>query len=295
MPFTTILPPRVKPQKTRGLALERLILNHLSLSSWLLIGCLFQSLILALTPSAYAQIPMLGALAILGVRLIKAVLITYGLIKNPYLEGVVPQKYAAQIPNADGEFSDVPASERVVCFHLGSKFHHPAGVFATDSRAMGNHLSKMISELDDNMGSNGFLGGSHWQSYDERGALENNFIAYWRSIEDVHRFAYGEKHRKAWDWFNSLTKERSDFLGINHEIFSSEPGQWEAIYGNFQPTLLGATTYLKKGDKMIGGTVEDKWVSSLVDARRGKLRTSAGRLGWQPDVLENKYTHTQLV
>ncbi|KAJ6022363.1 hypothetical protein N7460_012758 [Penicillium canescens] len=274
MPFNSILPPRDRPQKTRGLALERLILNHLSLSSWLLIGCLFQSLILALTPSAYAQIPMVGAFAILGVRLIKAVLITYGSIKNPYREGVVPQKYAAQIPNADGEFSDVPASERVVCFHLGSKFHHPAGIFATDSRAMGNHL------------------GSHWQSYDERGALENNFIAYWRSIGDVHRFAYGEKHRKAWDWFNSLSKERSDFLGINHEIFSSEPGQWEAIYGNFQPSLLGATTYLKKGDKMIGGTVEDKWISPLVDARRGKFRTSAGRLGWQPDVLENKYNRT---
>jgi hypothetical protein len=105
----------------------------------------------------------------------------------------------------------------------------------------------------------------------------------------VHRFAYGEKHRKAWDCFNSLTKERSDFLGINHEIFSSEPGQWEAIYGNFQPILLGATTYLKRGYKMIGGTVEDKWISPLVDATRGKLRTSAGRLGWQPDVLENKY------
>ncbi|KAJ9484780.1 hypothetical protein VN97_g8588 [Penicillium thymicola] len=289
MPLTSILPPRDRPQRTRGHTLERLILNHLSLSSWLLIGCLFHSLILTLTPSVYAQIPVLAALAILGVRLINTVLITYGLIKNPYLEGVIPHKYAAQIPDAYGEISDVPASERVVCFHLGAKFNHPAGIFAADAREMGNHLSKMICELDDNMGSNGFLGGSQWQSYDERGALETNFIAYWRSIEDVHRFAYGEKHRKAWDWYNSLAKERSAVLGINHEIFSSEPGQWEAIYGSFQPTLLGATTYLKKGDKMIGGTVEDKWVSALVDARRGKLRTSAGRLGWQPDVLENKY------
>lgn len=105
----------------------------------------------------------------------------------------------------------------------------------------------------------------------------------------MHRFAYGEKHRKARDRYNPLAKERSAVLGINHEIFSSELGQWEAKYGNFQPTLLGTTTYLKKGDKMIGGTVEDKWVSGLVDARRGKLRTSAGRLGWQPDVLENRY------
>lgn len=40
---------------------------------------------------------------------------------------------------------------------------------------------------------------------------------------------------------------------------------------------------------MIGGAVEDKWVSPLVDARRGKLRISAGRFGGQPDVLEQKY------
>ncbi|KAH7048272.1 hypothetical protein B0J12DRAFT_109784 [Macrophomina phaseolina] len=289
MPFTSILPPRDRPPKTRGHALQRLILNHLSLSSWLLIGGLFQSLILALTPSAYAHIPMLAIFAILGVRLIKAVFITYGLIKNPSLEGAILYKHAVQIPNADGEFSDVPASERVVCLHLGAKFHHPAGIFAADSWEMGNHLSKMICELDDNMDSNGFLGGSQWQSYDQRGALETNFIAYWRSLEDVHRFAHGETHRKAWDWFNSLAKEQSALLGINHELFSSEPGQWEAIYSNFQPTLLGATTYLKKGDKLIGGTVEDKWISPLVDARRGKLRTSAGRLGWQPDLLEEKY------
>lgn len=182
MPFTSILPPRDRPQRTRGHALERLILNHLSLSSWLLIGCLFNSLILALTLSVYAQIPVLAALAILGVRLINTVLITYGLIKNPYLEEVIPHKYAAQIPDAYGgnmgKISDVPASERVVCFHLGAKFNHPAGIFAADARETGTHLSNMISELDDNMGSNGFLGKIQWQSYDERGVLETNFIAY---------------------------------------------------------------------------------------------------------------------
>ena len=30
---------------------------------------------------------------------------------------------------------------------------------------------------------------------------------------------------------------------------------------------------------MTGGEVGDKWISPLVDATRGKLRSSAGRLG----------------
>ena len=53
------------------------------------------------------------------------------------------------------------------------------------------------------------------------------------------------------------------------------------MYTNFQPTGLGAATYLRRGDKgeMEGGVVEDCWVSPLVDARRGKLARSSGRLG----------------
>lgn len=45
-------------------------------------------------------------------------------------------------------------------------------------------------------------------------------------------------------------------------------------------TGLGATTYLRRGDsKVEGGNIPDEWISPLVDARRGKMRSSAGRLG----------------
>lgn len=68
-------------------------------------------------------------------------------------------------------------------------------------------------------------------------------------------------------------------MGINHEIYVADRGNWETVYVNFQPTMLGATTYLKRNGKLEGGVVPDEWLSPLVDASRGKLRTSAGRLG----------------
>ena len=58
--------------------------------------------------------------------------------------------------------------------------------------------------------------------------------------------------------------EKVSHLGINHEIYAADPGQWENIYANFQPTGLGATTYLRRGDKLQGGFLEDAWISPLV-------------------------------
>ena len=63
----------------------------------------------------------------------------------------------------------------------------------------------------------------------------------------------------------------------------------ENVYLNFQPTGLGATTYLRRGDKFEGGTVDDQWVSPLVQANRGKLRTSSGRLGRVSGAAHEKY------
>jgi len=64
-----------------------------------------------------------------------------------------------------------------------------------------------------------------------------------------------------------------------HEVFEAPKGMWEAVYINFQPTMLGATTYLKRNGALEGGKVGDEWVSGLLDANKGRLRTSVGRRG----------------
>lgn len=95
-----------------------------------------------------------------------------------------------------------------------------------------------------------------------------------------HAFAHAPLHRDAWTWWEKTIKAHN-FIGVNHEIYEAEAGHWENIYLNFQPTGLGATTYLRKGEggKVEGGNVAEEWIGPLVDARRGKMRSSAGRLG----------------
>jgi len=62
--------------------------------------------------------------------------------------------------------------------------------------------------------------------------------------------------------------------------FEAEKGHWENVYVNFQPTGLGATTYLRREDGSVAlGKIRGEWISPLVQANRGKLRSSAGRLG----------------
>lgn len=103
-------------------------------------------------------------------------------------------------------------------------------------------------------------------------------VSYWRSLEDVHNYANSPLHKEVVKWWDSTIKEHSH-IGFMHEVFEADKGHWENVYINFQPTGLGATTYLRKGDKLQGGEVPDEWVSPLVDANKGKLRTGRGRVG----------------
>ena len=220
---------------------------------------------------------------VLLVRLSYNLTITCGVVANPYIADAILHRVCAQVPDLEGDFADVSSHERFVCFHLGAKVDHPLGIFAPNYGRINSYLGDMIEDLDSRLSVNGYMGGSAWTRFDERGATEYNFICYWRSLEAVHEFACGAAHRRAWDWWKQLLPAESRHLGINHEIFVAEPSHWEAVYINFQPTLLGATTYLKKGDRLIGGVVDDQWLGALVDARKGKLRSSAGRLERDPE------------
>lgn len=76
-----------------------------------------------------------------------------------------------------------------------------------------------------------------------------------------------------------------------HEVFEADQGMWEGVYINFQPTLLGNTTYLKKDGKLVGGEVSEEWITPLMDAGRGKLRTSMGRrgLGDKKEIVDSMF------
>jgi hypothetical protein len=79
-------------------------------------------------------------------------------------------------------------------------------------------------------------------SHPEKGLLSAEFalslrgpivIQYWRSFDDLDRFARGpaDPHLPAWSKFNR-TAGRDGSAGIFHETYVVQPGQFEAVYGN---------------------------------------------------------------
>lgn len=61
---------------------------------------------------------------------------------------------------------------------------------------------------------------------------------YFRSVEDIHRFAHSPLHREAWDWWNSITATHPH-LSIMHELYSAPAKGWENIYVNYHRTGVG--------------------------------------------------------
>ena len=84
----------------------------------------------------------------------------------------------------------------------------------------------------------GFLGGQPiWY---QRGV---GLIQYWRSFEDLERFARNpsEPHLAAWRRFNRAVGASGD-VGFWHETYPIEPSKHEAVYGNMPRFGLAAAT-----------------------------------------------------
>jgi hypothetical protein len=88
-------------------------------------------------------------------------------------------------------------------------------------------MPRMLRELSRDPQS-GFLGGT-------LGMLTTGpvVVQYWRSFEDLERFARdpGALHLPAWRAFNRLVRGSGD-VGIWHETYRVPAGEYEAIYGN---------------------------------------------------------------
>jgi hypothetical protein len=80
----------------------------------------------------------------------------------------------------------------------------------------------------------GFLGG-----YSTRSWPTIILVQYWRSLDDLLRFAHspGEPHKAAWQRF--YQQSNSLAVGIWHETYVIQAGQYECIYGNMPRFGLG--------------------------------------------------------
>jgi hypothetical protein len=87
-------------------------------------------------------------------------------------------------------------------------------------------------------------------AHPEKGFLHGEFfwnfsgpalIQYWRSFEDLERFARqpSEPHLGPWKNFNQAIGS-SGIVGIWHETYLVNPNQYECMYGNMPSFGLGA-------------------------------------------------------
>jgi len=87
-------------------------------------------------------------------------------------------------------------------------------------------------------------------THPEKGFLHGEFfwnfsgpilVQYWRSFEDLERFARqpSEPHLEPWKRFNQAVGSNG-IVGIWHETYLVNPNQYECVYGNMPLFGLGA-------------------------------------------------------
>ena len=217
-------------------------------------------------------------------------LVTSDILTNPYLKDAIPHKFTALVPDTEGKFpseSKPPTNEHVAVLILAAKVNHPLGwLGAPHMQAFSALFSKMRAELAVfPQIETGFLGQTQAHIPAANGCTEVLNISYWRSAAHILKYAESSTHRDAVVWYHQMFKENKiPHIGIMHEVYESPAGLWENVYQAFQPTLLGATTYLRQGDRTVAGTIGEEWISPVLDARKGKTATTRGRMGWDVKV-----------
>lgn len=121
-------------------------------------------------------------------------------------------------------------------------------------------MGRMIRELS-LQPELGFLGGKTW--FGRTIVL----IQYWHSFEHLEAYAKAKdlQHLPAWADFNRKVGNDGT-VGVYHETYRIQPGDYENVFVNMPPTLLG-------------------YCSPLIEAK-GRLASAAGRMGRLTDNLE---------
>jgi len=154
------------------------------------------------------------------------------------MNNIFPGRYTAQI------------SEPCVVFLIGMRVNHfwAFTQWLPIARAMGPMLEALSKNPD-----KGLL---EARTFFRMWPLETCIVSYWRSFEDLTRFARSkdDPHWAAWQQFmRSVGSDGS--VGIWHETYQIEPGKCEAIYGNMPVCgLAAATTHLPISEKTRNAT-----------------------------------------
>lgn len=143
----------------------------------------------------------------------------------------------------------VQRDEGFVLFVIGARANHLWNLPIL--WAVGLAMSRMMRELTSDPDS-GLL------SYENYGGRTSLMLQYWRSKEDLLRYAKSREREHVPAWRRWVEKWGRGAVGIYHETYVVEPGTYECVYHHMPPFGLGK-------------------VGPLVPAE-GPLKTAAKRL-----------------
>lgn len=127
-----------------------------------------------------------------------------------------------------------------VVFMIGARIHQPWKVreWLPVARAM-TAMQRQLAQHPE-------TGCLHVENY---GTMRPVSVQYWRSFEDLERFARSREwsHLDAWRALNTLMR-RSTSVGFWHETYQIRAGEFEAFYGNLpEMGLAAAGRYVRAG------------------------------------------------
>ncbi|KFA60526.1 hypothetical protein S40285_08886 [Stachybotrys chlorohalonatus IBT 40285] len=267
--FLSKLPSTKEPIKyPTGSTLDLLAKGSFKVPTIMLLGAVLQLALTAALPLRWAVIPA-------GVMLLNSVVSTLLQLRSPeantYLEGVIPGRTTAQLPDAKGSMGPEPSAGSVVMFQLGVQFNHPLGFMAPSSAEVSAMFTRMNDELNAAREEHGFLGSSTWRAFDRdsNNTLLNTY--FFKNVQSVNRFAQMETHTKAWQMYSALPDKAH--IGIFHETYIIPANGYESLYVNCRPLLMG------QGQVKCDTENGERWVSTLVSSNTPKLKTHYARLG----------------
>ncbi|MFD4326293.1 DUF4188 domain-containing protein [Nocardioides sp. NPDC058538] len=137
-------------------------------------------------------------------------------------DGVTPGHSVAEV-----------GTDEVVVFLIGMRIHRWHKVRSWFPAFVG--MPRMLAELAKKPDLGLLSARSYWSG---RALLT---VQYWRSVEDLGRFAKDPSltHAPAWAAFNRRTASTGD-IGIWHETYRVPADQVETLYGNMPAFGLGA-------------------------------------------------------
>ncbi|KAF4550981.1 Hypothetical protein D9617_15g043350 [Elsinoe fawcettii] len=277
--FQPLFKPTDKPRWQQP-NMHSMIRAQFNIETWLILGAVGQSLLTLLLPIRLALLP---AALFLLLKIASAYATKFSLLPNPHTQGTITTKFSAQLPSSTGDFGSTPARDSLAVFLIGARNNSPLGIMNPQFKKTGDFMAGMLARLESDPDS-GFMGASSWIGTERTSNATTMQVMYFRSAADVHAFAHGPLHREAWEWWYKNLAENKD-LGIWHELYEVPSGNYESVYAQMAPLGLAATQ--KRVVVQEGGEKREGWIYPVVDARKGQLKSSSGRMA-RSDGRENE-------